>query len=147
MAKENINVAIFTALKVSEISKVPILLMSNPGVGKSTSVELFAAVRGYHLQLLRGNSTSETEILGYDVADTNRDSETTKHLRPSWYTEILEMKEKGIPTLIDEKYRAIVVMLVLVSSLVAPILLKLLYKNHKEELPLTAPEMEEGRFE
>lgn len=100
MAKENINVAIFTALKVSEISKVPILLMSNPGVGKSTSVELFAAVRGYHLQLLRGNSTSETEILGYDVADTNRDSETTKHLRPSWYTEILEMKEKGIPTLL-----------------------------------------------
>ena len=100
MAKENINVAIFTALKVSEVSGVPVLLMSNPGVGKSTSVELFAKVRGYHLQLLRGNSTSETEILGYDVADTGKDSETTKHLRPSWYTEILEQSEKGVPTLL-----------------------------------------------
>lgn len=101
MAKTNdINVSIFTALKVSEMSKVPVLLMSNPGVGKSTTVELFAEVRGYHLQLLRGNSTTESEVLGYDVADTSEGSKTTKHMRPSWYTNILEMEEKGIHTLL-----------------------------------------------
>lgn len=97
---ENINVDIFTALKVSEFSKVPVLIMSNPGIGKSTTVELFAEVRGYHLQLLRGNSTTESEVLGYDVADTSEGSKTTKHMRPSWYTNILEKKEAGIPTLL-----------------------------------------------
>lgn len=97
---ENINVTMFQALKVCEKSKVPVLFMSNPGIGKSTTVELFAAVRGYHLQLLRGNSTTENEVLGYDTADTREDSKTTKHLRPSWYTKILEKKAEGIPTLL-----------------------------------------------
>ena len=32
---ESINISIFTALKVSEISKVPVLIMSNPGLGTS----------------------------------------------------------------------------------------------------------------
>lgn len=97
---ENINISIFTALKVSEISKVPVLIMSNPGLGKSTTVSMFADVRGYHLQLLRGNSTTAEEVLGYDVADQDKESKTTKHLRPSWYTKILEHSEKGIPTLL-----------------------------------------------
>ena len=97
---ENINASIFTALKVSEMSKVPVLIMSNPGIGKSTTVELFAEVRGYHLQLLRGNSTTESEVLGYDVANTSEGSKTTKHMRPSWYTEILEKEKEGIHTLL-----------------------------------------------
>lgn len=97
---ENINASIFAALKVSEMSKVPVLIMSNPGIGKSTTVELFAEVRGYHLQLLRGNSTTESEVLGYDVADTSEGSKTTKHMRPSWYTEILEKEKEGIHTLL-----------------------------------------------
>lgn len=97
---ENINVAIFQALKISEISKVPTLIMSNPGIGKSTSVAMFAKVRGYHLQLLRGNSTTESEVLGYDIAETEKDSKTTKHMRPAWYTKILEKDKEGIPTLL-----------------------------------------------
>ena len=98
MAKKNdsINVQIFTALKVSETSKVPVLIMSNPGLGKSTSVEMFAEVRGYNLVLLRGNSTTAEEVMGYDVVDNdNPESKTTKHLRPSWYTEIRDIAEKG----------------------------------------------------
>lgn len=97
---ENINISIFTALKVSEISKVPVLIMSNPGLGKSTTVAMFAKVRGYELQLLRGNSTTAEEVLGYDVADQSDDAKTTKHLRPSWYTKILENHENGKPTLL-----------------------------------------------
>lgn len=60
----------------------------------------------------------------------------------------LIVMEKGITGgLIDDRYRAIVVLLVLVSSLLAPILLKLLYKKDGE-LPLaTIPETEEGHFE
>lgn len=92
---DSINVSIFTALKVSEVSNVPVLIMSNPGLGKSTTVEMFADVRGYHLVLLRGNSTTAEEVMGYDVADTNLEEPTTKHLRPSWYTEILKVHEQG----------------------------------------------------
>ncbi len=60
----------------------------------------------------------------------------------------LIVTEKGIPLLIDAKYRAIVVLLVLVSSLLAPILLKLLYKNEKDTLPLAQhPELGEAHLE
>ncbi len=60
----------------------------------------------------------------------------------------LIVTEKGISGgLLDVKYRVIVVLLVLVSSLLAPILLKLLYKKD-DELPLaTVQETEEGHFE
>lgn len=92
---DNINISIFTALKVSEISRVPVLIMSNPGLGKSTSVEMFADVRGYHLTLLRGNSTTAEEVMGYDVASNDLENPTTVHLRPSWYTEILKVAEEG----------------------------------------------------
>ena len=92
---DSINVSIFTALKVSEMSKVPVLIMSNPGLGKSTTVEMFADVRGYSLILLRGNSTTAEEVMGYDVADTSLKEPTTKHLRPSWYTEILKTYKNG----------------------------------------------------
>lgn len=101
MAKETINSQIFTVLKVSEKSNVPVLILSNPGLGKSTTVNLFASVRGYHLQLLRGNSTSETEVLGYDVAVDNPDgSKSTVRTRPSWYNKILEKEKEGIHTLL-----------------------------------------------
>lgn len=59
----------------------------------------------------------------------------------------LIVTEKGIAGgLLDARYRAIVVLLVLVSSLLAPILLKLLYKNDNEVIP-TKQELEEGHFE
>ena len=60
----------------------------------------------------------------------------------------LIVMEKGIAGgIIDAKYRVIVVLLVLVSSLLAPILLKLLYK-HDDTPPLpTKTELEEGHFD
>lgn len=41
-------------------------------MGKSTSVSMFAKLRGYKLEILRGNSTSETEVMGYDVVDVDK---------------------------------------------------------------------------
>ena len=99
MTKNNqndINVSIFCTLKVSELSKVPVLLMANPGTGKSSTVELFSEVRGYKLILLRGNSESAETILGYDVAPTDTSKScSTKHLRPEWFEKILEADQKG----------------------------------------------------
>lgn len=58
----------------------------------------------------------------------------------------LIVMEKGIAGgLLDDKYRTIVVMLVLVSSLLAPIVLKLLYRKDKgNDQPLPTKEQLEG---
>lgn len=59
----------------------------------------------------------------------------------------LIVTQKGVSGgLIDSKYLAITVLLVLVSSLFAPIILKALYKGEDGSLP-TKFELEEGRFE
>jgi len=95
---DNLNVDIFCALKASEVSGVKPLILSNPGAGKSTTVELFAKVRGYKVVLLRGNSTTPEEIMGYDVAprDVTYDKPMAAiHLRPSWFEEVLRHQERG----------------------------------------------------
>lgn len=104
MAKGNsINTQIFYALMVSEKSRVPMLFMSAPGMGKSTSVVQFAEVAGYKLEQIRGNSTSEDEINGYDVVGKSGDKEAI-HLRPKWFANVLANAEAGQRTLlfIDE---------------------------------------------
>lgn len=60
----------------------------------------------------------------------------------------LIVAEKGIAGgLLDNKYRAIVVLLVLVSSLLAPLLLKLLYRKDVKNPAPYKTELEEGHFE
>lgn len=99
--QNDINAKMFYALKISEVSKVPFLFISVPGMGKSTSVEMFAAQRGYELVILRGNSTSENEIMGYDVVDAaNPASKSTKHLRPAWYEQVMRNHAEGKKTLL-----------------------------------------------
>ena len=64
---DNINISIFTALKVSEISRVPVLIMSNPGLGKSTSVEMFAEVGMDKLITKRNLITSYLEFILHEI--------------------------------------------------------------------------------
>ena len=99
----NLNVDIFCALKVSEVSKVSSLLLGNPGLGKTVSVYKFAEIRGYELVLLRGNSSTPEEIMGYDVSPRDVTYEKPMaaiHLRPSWFEEILRNHEAGKKTLL-----------------------------------------------
>lgn len=108
--KKSLNGLVFKALKLGEMSnkRIPMLLMSGPGAGKTTSVECFARARGYELVILRGNSTSAEEVLGYGVAPsdlTSENIETAKNqtlvrLRPRWYQRILNNHEKGKKTLL-----------------------------------------------
>lgn len=112
MAKisNSVNEQIFYALKVSEVSNVPVLIISNPGVGKSTTVELFSKIRGYHCLVLKGNSSNNDEICGYDTVPegiTSVDGDVHPAaigLRPAWFQEILDKEEQGQKTLlfIDE---------------------------------------------
>lgn len=122
--QEDINAKMFMALKVSEVSKVPFLFISAPGMGKSTSVEMFAQHCGYELVMLRGNSTSESEVMGYDVVDAaNPTSKSTKHLRPSWFEMVMQNSANGKRTLlfIDELTTA--------SSFVQSALLHLIFER------------------
>lgn len=105
----NINESIYMALKVSEYSKVPLLLIGNPGVGKTTTVEYYAELTGKKMILLRGSQSSPEEILGYDVNDDSvyesgshkgEKMMTTNKLRPTWYLDVLEADEKGTSTLL-----------------------------------------------
>ena len=101
--KDNINASIFCALKVSEKSKVPVLLIANPGMGKSTTVEMYAEARGYELILLRGNSESAESILGYQVSPGNikpGDTQSAIHLRPDWFQEMLDNEAAGKKSLL-----------------------------------------------
>lgn len=103
MDYKNLNASIFSVLKVSEISGIPVLLLSNPGIGKTTTVYMFAKQRGYKVVELRGNSTTAEEVNGYDVApkDVTFDRPTAAcHLRPSWFEEVLKNKDNGEKTLL-----------------------------------------------
>lgn len=96
--KSDINSRMFYALRVSEESRVPVLFISAPGMGKSTTVEMFAEIQGYQLQMLRGNSTSPEEVMGYDTVQPG--CPTAVHLRPTWYQELLDNSASGKKTLL-----------------------------------------------
>lgn len=103
----SIDMTIFMSIKVSEISakvlKSPIqtLLLSGPGMGKSTAVQLYAEINGYELVMLRGNSSDPETIQGFDVAPTDTTKEhSTKHLRPTWFQTVLDNEAAGKKTLL-----------------------------------------------
>ena len=111
MAKKNnnLNLDIFTALKVSEKSGCPLLLLSNPGCGKTSTLYMYCKVRSvtsgqpWDYVLLRGNSTTHEEVMGYDVSPRDVTYEKPMaaiHLRPSWFQQVLDNHEKGIKTVL-----------------------------------------------
>jgi MoxR-like ATPase len=106
MAKKNsnnINVQMFTQLKVAEKSKVPVFFVGSVGAGKTTSIYMFAKVRGYEVVLLRGNSETYETIIGYSVAPKEVSVDhpmAAVHLRPDWFERILRNKEEGKKTLL-----------------------------------------------
>lgn len=96
--KEGINEKIFKALKISEKSNVPVLILSNPGMGKTTTVQLYAKLRNMELVTLRGNSETPETILGYDTAPSKIEDDkvqAAKHLRPSWFEKIKNLDAQG----------------------------------------------------
>jgi hypothetical protein len=82
------------AIEITRDSKVPILLMANPGLAKSTVVYNWARRNGYHIETLIGSRFSQEEILGFQVRAENR--ETGEHhlelLEPHWYRNIVEQE-------------------------------------------------------
>lgn len=102
----NINESIFMALKVSEESGVPVLLMGNPGCGKTTSVEYYAKVNNMKMVLLRGSQSDAESILGYEANEGEYSEwsgvkiKKASKICPKWYDEICKNHDDGIRTLL-----------------------------------------------
>ncbi|MDR2739428.1 MAG: AAA family ATPase [Treponema sp.] len=90
------------AIEITRDSKVPILLMANPGLAKSTVVYNWARRNGYHIETLIGSRFSQEEILGFQVRAElpakrfTREDETGEHylelLAPHWYRNIMDQE-------------------------------------------------------
>lgn len=103
--EDSIDVKIFMSMQISKKclergENRPILILSNPGIGKSTAVSLFAEVNGYEEVLLRISNETPDTLTGYDIAATGGEDRgivatSAKHIRPSWFQKILDNSAKG----------------------------------------------------
>ena len=113
---DSLDVSIFYALQLAKtcqeklgVSIVP-LLLGNVGLGKSTGVRLWAAAQKdengnpdpWEVVLVRISNETPDTLTGYDIAANTNDATTTaaKHIRPSWYQEVLNYRKKGKKVLI-----------------------------------------------
>ncbi|MCF0125581.1 MAG: AAA family ATPase [Clostridia bacterium] len=88
---------IIMALEMSRRSKVPVLYMSNPGFGKTTTILEYALINGYHVESVIGSQYAKDEILGYQV---NEGGESLTSKEPEWYSNIMKYHEKGTPSIL-----------------------------------------------
>ena len=97
---------IFSALSLTEYTKVPVLFLGNPGIAKTTGVRLWSEMYGYKVTTLIGTQRVAEEILGYMVNDTGERRLIT--YTPDWFDEIQENKAEGYKTLlfVDELSQA-----------------------------------------
>lgn len=101
MNSNSIEQTIIDAVEISRVSRIPVLFMSNPGLGKTTILTRYARHREMHLETLIGSRFTPEEISGYQV---NNGGDHLTHLSPEWFSRIQEKAETGIKTLlfIDE---------------------------------------------
>jgi len=95
--KNNLRDQIFTCIEISKRSKVPMLFISNPGYGKTTTINLYAKTYGYHVETLIGSHYSQDEILGFQA---NTGSNHLSILEPEWFTRIKYAKSKNVPSIL-----------------------------------------------
>lgn len=94
---------IIDAVEISKVTRIPVLFMSNPGLGKTTILTRYAEHNKMHLETLIGSRFTPEEISGYQV-NPNNGSDHLVHLSPEWFSRIKENADQGRKTLlfIDE---------------------------------------------
>jgi hypothetical protein len=81
-------------IEVSRFSKLPFLLLGNPGIAKTTCIENWAKRNGYFVESLVGSRHSQEEILGYMVKVN--DGELDENLLSRRIEHIREFAPKGL---------------------------------------------------
>ena len=94
----SISQNIFDYIELSKITKQPILLISNPGYGKTTSITNWAKEQGYHYEQLIGSRFSPDDIMGYQVNEPG--SPTLIQKDPIWFQRIIDAKRDGKSTIL-----------------------------------------------
>ncbi|GMO25115.1 MAG: hypothetical protein Ta2B_04590 [Termitinemataceae bacterium] len=91
-----------TAIEISKDSGVPMLLISNPGLAKSTIVGNWAKRNNYHLETLIGSRFTQEEILGFQVRteDKKTAEQHLELLEPFWFRNIIEKDKLNIHSLL-----------------------------------------------
>ena len=89
-----------TGFELSRRSKVPMLYLGNPGMGKTTVVNLWARRNGYHVESLIGSAFDRSEILGYMVNDGG---EWLRTKDPEWFHSIVSRQEQGVPSVLQRR--------------------------------------------
>lgn len=102
--KNYVRDTIITGFEVTRAThnKVPMLLLSNPGLAKTTMIGEIAQHEGMRVVSLIGSGFENNEILGFQVNEPNWDYLITKN--PTWYQTILDNEKEGIASIlfIDE---------------------------------------------
>ena len=84
------------ALEINRTQKLPIMLLSNPGLGKTTIVKSYGKLMGYKVVTLIGTQRTREDILGYQVNTGSR----LETFTPDWFNEIHEYDQQGIPCIL-----------------------------------------------
>src|SRR5574344_270783 len=84
--KNKLRDLIAKSIEMSRISKLPVLFISNPGYGKTSTIQQYAEINGYHVESLIGSRFSPEEILGYHV---NNGGEGLEVFQPELYGRII----------------------------------------------------------
>lgn len=92
---------IVSAIDLSKSSGVPLLLLGNPGIAKTTNVKYWAEKNNYNITTLIGSQRTPDEVLGYMV-NTGKELST---FTPDWYNEIIRSEKPSI-LFIDELSQA-----------------------------------------
>lgn len=104
MTNNNIRDTIITAFQVTKATKnkVPMLLLSNPGLAKTTIIKEIGQKYNYDVVSLIGSGFENNEILGFQVNEPGQESLITKN--PTWFQKIIDNKKEGISSIlfIDE---------------------------------------------
>ena len=94
----SINVRLFSAIKICEKAGLPLLILSNPGFSKSSTVFLYCQITGKTLIQLRSNSTTYEEVVGYDTVknlDGTEEHPAATRVRPHWFQNLLDADARG----------------------------------------------------
>lgn len=79
---ETINEQIAAVLNISIYTDVPVLIISNPGMAKTTSVFTWAKANNWGCVGINGGENQPDDILGIPIPD--KDSEILRRYKPDW---------------------------------------------------------------
>lgn len=96
----NANIAIARFIKVCSKIDIPGLIMSLPGFGKTTTVELYCKYHDINLTTLIASQYAIDDVLGIQAMNEGQ----LKRFPPIWYNELMEQSRNGKENLlfIDE---------------------------------------------